>query len=98
MSDFLSGADGGSYIQIKKCVAIGKAWVKQNSGSELTARSIDVACGIAIPLPPKPQENFTCLVEYGVCRQPYQGDGQFGGCEWKGAGRDPEQIKCAALK
>ena len=97
-SFFLSSADGGSYIVIKKCVATGKGWVKMNSGDELTARTVDVACGIALPLPPKPREMFTCMIQYGVCRQPYQGDGVYGGCEWHNADRDPDQISCAALK
>ena len=96
-SDYLSGSDGGSYIVIKRCVATGKGWVKLNSGQDLTARTIDVACGFALPLPPKPRENFTCMVEYGTCRQPYEGDGVFGGCEWHGASRDPDQIKCSLL-
>ena len=68
------------------------------SGDELTARTIDVACGIALPLPPKPRENFTCMIQYGVCRQPYQGDGTYGGCEWHNVSRDPDQIACATLK
>jgi hypothetical protein len=97
-SDYLSGADGGSYIVIKQCVATAKGWVKLNSGDEHTARTIDVACGVALPLPPKPRENFTCLVQYGTCRQPYQGDGVYGGCEWHNVTRDPDQIKCAMLK
>jgi hypothetical protein len=94
----LSGDDGGSYIQIKKCVATGASWIKMTSGDELTARTIDVACAIAVPLPPKPKENFTCLVEYGVCRQAYQGDGEYAGCEWHWAGPEPTQIDCKLAK
>jgi len=94
----LSSEDGGSYIVIKSCVATGSGWTKMNSGDELTARTIDVACVTAVPLPPKPKENFACLVEYGICRQPYQGGGQFGGCEWHYTGKQPNQIDCKAVK
>jgi hypothetical protein len=94
----LESMDGGSYIQIKKCVTTGKSWVKLNSGDELTARSVEVACAIAIPLPPKPQEMFACVVEYGFCRQPYQGAGEYGGCEWHYSKRTADQIKCASIK
>ena len=97
-SFFLSSADGGSYIVIKKCVATGRGWVKLSSGDELTARAIDVACGIALPLPPKPRESFTCMVQYGTCRQAYQGDGVYGACEWHNVDRNPDQISCGALK
>jgi hypothetical protein len=97
-SFYLESADGGAYIAIKKCVATGSGWIKMNSGSELTARTIDVACAIAVPLPPKPRENFTCMIEYGTCRQPYQGNNEYGACEWKYASRDPEQVSCGAVK
>lgn len=94
----LETADGGAYLVIKKCVTTGKTWSKITSGDELVAREIGVACGIAIPLPPKPQESFACVVETGVCRQAYLGDGEYGGCEWKYTTADPQQIACKKLK
>lgn len=95
---YLQAADGGSYLQIKKCLTTGKSWSKIMSGGDLVARVIDVACAFALPLPPRPQELFTCLVEYGQCRQEYQGDGVYGGCVWQPVARDPSQIKCGAIK
>ncbi len=94
----LESADGGAYIVLKKCVVTGKGWSKVSSGSELTARTVDAACLTAVPLPPKPKENFTCLVEFGQCRQPHQGNNVFGACEWKYAAAPPEQIKCPSGK
>ena len=97
-SFYLESADGGSYIVIKKCVAIGKKWGKIMQGGALVARTVDVACAIAIPLPPKPRENFTCLVDYGQCRQEWQGGNVYGGCEWNNSTRASEQIACKSVK
>ena len=97
-SSALESMDGGSYIQLKKCVVTGRGWSRVTSGSELLARQIEAACAIAIPLPPRPQENFTCIVEYGVCKQPYLGDNQFGDCEWHYSATAANQIACAAIR
>jgi hypothetical protein len=94
----LETADGGAYIVIHKCYATGKGWTKLSSGEEHTARTIDVVCSIAIPLPPKPKENFACVVEYGTCRQPYQGNGVYGACEWSYSNQEPTQIDCKKAK
>jgi hypothetical protein len=93
----LQGADGGAYIQIKSCVAAGGAWnMLENAATKRhTAREIPVACTVAVPLPPKPKENFQCLVLHGVCRQNYVGVNKYSACQYSTAvDRDPERIAC----
>jgi hypothetical protein len=47
-----------------------------------------------VPLPPEPKKTFACLVEYGTCRQPYQGGNVYGACEWSYTDENPAQIDC----
>jgi hypothetical protein len=98
-SAFAAFAPASGYGQVKKCVVTGKDWVTLRTGSRVVARTVDVACGMALPIPPKPRENFECLVEYGACYQEVTPSGQFGGCQWKLSSDDhpSQRIKCSAL-
>jgi hypothetical protein len=75
----VSHADGGSYLQVKKCVATGGSWIPLRAGDRVLGRTIAAACAFALPLPPKPRENFACMIELGACEQDAVGVG-WGAC------------------
>jgi hypothetical protein len=93
LSLWLSSAEGGSYIQIRKCYVTAR-WVDLAVGSRHTGRRASTACVVGVPAGDEPKTFEACLVLRGACEQKYLGGGRYGGCAYEASADDPEKIDC----